>query len=239
MPPMPRPVPHIVLVLLCLVHALPQAPDATRDCRDAPWPGGGIDLLLRTFARDEALLPVWLRSVDLFWPPDIGAVLVVLDDTPRDVALGRRLRGWTARGNITVRHEGMPAWLRSVRVPHKGRHFMVWSNLQADLYSEAAHIVISDVDAPFYQRVTPDLLFRDGRPVVVADTQFQYWCGRLRRCAPPPLSKYADNGPTSRTEGTISDTVKTSRLSECLFFFASLFAEEARRGETGSNSIIH
>ena len=89
---------------------------------------------------------------------------MVLDDTPVDKDLAATVQVLAQSAGIAVRvvHETSPSWLLELRGGGQGRLLMIWSNLYADRYASAQHIAITDMDAPFFMQVTPQMLFRQG-----------------------------------------------------------------------------
>jgi hypothetical protein len=131
------------------------------------WPR--VDLFVRTYHGAVVLLPLLFHSIARFWPRNVGRCVVVLDaNDPLDqhsIGLG------LAPDWCELQYERVPDVMAA-----NGRWAQQWSNLWLDNYTtpDTQFVVITDTDAIFIQKVTPDLLFdRSGRALHPISPHFQ------------------------------------------------------------------
>eukprot|EP00276_Gloeochaete_wittrockiana_P004862 CAMPEP_0184645152 /NCGR_PEP_ID=MMETSP0308-20130426/1687_1 /TAXON_ID=38269 /ORGANISM="Gloeochaete witrockiana, Strain SAG 46.84" /LENGTH=326 /DNA_ID=CAMNT_0027073995 /DNA_START=368 /DNA_END=1345 /DNA_ORIENTATION=+ len=132
------------------------------------WGGASVDLIIRSFRRDASLLLMLFRSIDLYWPKNIGNIIVVLDEGEEYFA--RSL----FPHYVKVYYSMFPPAFRDKTggAGYIGQQiFYLW----CDNFTTSDYVAIIDADAAFVTKVTPDLLFRSGNPIVIgAKKESQY-----------------------------------------------------------------
>eukprot|EP01116_Phalansterium_solitarium_P013776 TRINITY_DN31193_c0_g1_i1.p1 TRINITY_DN31193_c0_g1~~TRINITY_DN31193_c0_g1_i1.p1 ORF type:complete len:430 (+),score=74.48 TRINITY_DN31193_c0_g1_i1:1743-3032(+) len=131
------------------------------------WPS--VDLIVRAAGNPSTLgvLEYMFRSVELFWPKNVGRVIAVFDaEDEGNVQLA-------LPPYVTVFYETVPPELQATG----GRYFNQWSQFWADNYTDAEYIVYIDSDSMLSTKVTYDLLFRDTpngrRSILIGSKEFQ------------------------------------------------------------------
>mmetsp|Transcript_19349 Transcript_19349/g.31690 ORF Transcript_19349/g.31690 Transcript_19349/m.31690 type:complete len:435 (+) Transcript_19349:264-1568(+) len=122
------------------------------------WPS--VDLIVRTFSRDTSLLLMFFKSVDLFWPKNIGDIIVVLDEGEEYLVrplLPAYVKVYFSKFPSMPKHIYAPAGFIGQQLFH----------LWCDNYTKSDFVAIADADSPFISKVTPDLLFRERKPIVI------------------------------------------------------------------------
>ena len=128
------------------------------------WPGR-VDLMIRAFAGVAIWLQLMLRSIELFWPRNIGRVILVMDASRQD----RQVVEALVPDFVSVYYEAFPPGLAG-----NGRWAQQWHDLWADNYTDADFIAIADTDSLFLQKVTPDLFFSpSGQAIQFLQSDFQ------------------------------------------------------------------
>mmetsp|Transcript_47401 Transcript_47401/g.88307 ORF Transcript_47401/g.88307 Transcript_47401/m.88307 type:complete len:318 (+) Transcript_47401:242-1195(+) len=141
------------------------------------WPGT-VDLIVRTFSNDVQPLISFFQSVELFWPKNIGEMILVLDEGDE----------WIEEANFVprdwrVEYEG------EATPPLQGILTSYWSNYYTDKYCKSDYVAIGDSDMVFHTLLTPDLLFNltTKKPYMVINPTYQreyfmtgstWWWGR-------------------------------------------------------------
>lgn len=113
-----------------------------------------IDLYLRTGCREQNILIYLLESIYLFWPRDLGSIVIVLDENDRgfaDVVVPEFYREFHT---FRIIYERIPCI--------SGRLFNQYSYLNLHKYINSDYVVTIDTDCVFTMPVTPDLLFSAG-----------------------------------------------------------------------------
>lgn len=119
------------------------------------WVGhpGKVDLWLRAGCNGARELKYLTASVELFWPRDIGSIVLVLDESDRPIV--HHLVPNDTRHDYVVRFEYAPCM--------PARIFNQVSYLFADHYSTADVMVTIDSDCVLFSPVTPSLIFRNDK----------------------------------------------------------------------------
>lgn len=107
---------------------------------------------------------VLLRTMKIFFPQEKVKLLVVLDgEKKKDHKLGKRIAKKWPYPEICYRDPGNPA------VYHKkGKSRMFWDMMYPDHCTNLPYVGYIDTDTFFSTLVTPNLLFENGKPVIVA-----------------------------------------------------------------------
>ncbi len=107
---------------------------------------------------------VLIRTMKIFYPIEGLKLLVVLDDEkPEDHSLGERLKSEWPYPDVCYRGPGDP------EVYHNyGKGRMLWDMMHPDNCTNATYVGYIDTDTFFSTLVTPDLLFENRKPVIVA-----------------------------------------------------------------------
>ena len=126
------------------------------------WPAT-VDLVCQFNIKHGYLAHIMLRSIELFWPKGIGKVIVILDSGEEHLAT--MLPPWvtTIFKEPESELDSMPGYLV--------KEF--W-NLWADNYTTADYVAFMDTDAPFITLITPDLLFRGNKLIVVGGSAHDF-----------------------------------------------------------------
>ena len=110
----------------------------------------------------------WLfRSISLFWPKNTRLVVVLDQDVETDRAYGSTLGEANRYKEIELRVCYMEPYAEEL-IHHSGKMRMYMDMMHADLCTNATYVGLVDYDTVFTTAVTPNLIFEDGRPVVIA-----------------------------------------------------------------------
>ena len=107
---------------------------------------------------------VLVRSMKLFVPSNIAKLVVVLDEeNPQNKQFGDEIKKEWPYPDICFRPPGDPeiyyGW---------GKARMFWDMMHPDLCTNATYVGFVDTDTLFDTIVTPQLLFEDNKPIIVA-----------------------------------------------------------------------
>ena len=119
-----------------------------------------MDLVCQFNIKHGYLAHTMLRSIALFWPKGIGKVIAVLDNGEEPLAA--MLPGW-----VTAVIKEPESELENI----DGWHTKEFWNLWADNFTTADYVAFMDTDAPLITLITPDMLFRDNKLIVVGGPQ--------------------------------------------------------------------
>lgn len=116
------------------------------------------------------VLQYMFYSIDLFWPKNIGDVILILDK-------GEESMHKEFPSYVKIFYESFPErfpgmfyhWITNPI----GRIGMQWSNLWADNYTDAEYVAIFDSDAVFTTYVSPDLFFKKNKLIMIGNPTFQ------------------------------------------------------------------
>jgi len=117
----------------------------------APRKSPSCDAIIRSTHDYSLFLNTLLRSLEIFWPHDMGKIIVILSDSDED-----RSYALTLPDYVTVFFEGLPPFFdlwaktsfnkrRSLAASHR-YHRAQWSNFISDRYSSADFLTIFDAD---------------------------------------------------------------------------------------------
>lgn len=107
---------------------------------------------------------VLIRTMKIFVPQERAKLLIVLDDEkPADHQLGHRLKQEWPHPSICYRPPGDP-----IIYNDNGKSRMFWDMMYPDKCTNVSYVGYVDTDTFFSTLLTPNLLFEDGKPVIVA-----------------------------------------------------------------------
>ena len=112
----------------------------------APKIKPSCDALIRSTVNYSLFLNTLLRSLEIFWPRDMGKIIVVLDDSKED-----RSYALTLPDYVTVFFEQLPpfidVWDKDITLSSRNAYNRAqWSNFISDRYSSADFVTIFDAD---------------------------------------------------------------------------------------------
>lgn len=112
----------------------------------APKTKPSCDAIIRSTIDYSFFLNTLLRSLEVFWPRDIGKIIIVLNDSEED-----RSYALTLPDYVTVFFEALPLfsdlWRKDINFPNKYNYDRsLWSSLIFDRYSSADFVTIFDAD---------------------------------------------------------------------------------------------
>lgn len=122
-----------------------------------------IDLYLRTGCNGIMEMKYLFESIELFWPRFLGSVVIVLD--AGDETILNYLLPRNPSHRYVVAFEHLPC------LP--ARVFNQYSYLNLDRYCTADYVVTIDSDCIFHSPVTPDMIFRQGKVILIYSRIFQ------------------------------------------------------------------
>ena len=107
---------------------------------------------------------VLIRTMKIFIPHERAKLLVVLDnEKAQDHKLGKKLKQEWPHPQICYRDPGDP------NIYHNwGKSRMFWDMMHPDHCTNAAYVGYIDTDTFFSTLVTPNQLFENGKPIIVA-----------------------------------------------------------------------
>lgn len=123
-----------------------------------------VDVVVRASCHDRAQLQVLFASLEVFWPADLGDIVVVLDEGDESAIESVRPANWaTTRHSFRFLYERVPCIdgtvARQVSLANLDRH------------TDADFVVVVAPDTVFHTPVTPDVLFDNvGRAVKVVSS---------------------------------------------------------------------
>jgi hypothetical protein len=104
-----------------------------------------------------------LESIEIFWPRFLGSIILVLD--AGDQIILEHLLPRRPTHHYVIAFEHTPC------LP--GRVFNQYSYLNLDRHSIADYVVTVDSDCIFHSPATPDLIFRQGKVILLLSRTFQ------------------------------------------------------------------
>lgn len=122
-----------------------------------------IDLYVRVGCNGIMEIKYLFESIEIFWPRFLGSIIVVLDIG--DQAILNKLLPEKPTHHYIIAFESVPC------LP--GRVFNQYSYLNLDRHSTADYIVTIDSDCVFHLPVTPDLIFRQNKLLLLSSRTFQ------------------------------------------------------------------
>lgn len=128
--------------------------------RDFP---SSVDLYLRTGCNGLSELRSLIESVEIFWPPRVGKIIIVFD--PSDFLVSSSVIPTATEHQYQAVFEHTPC------LP--ARIFNQLSYLHLDLYSKSEFVVTIDSDCLFVVPVIPEMLFRNGSVILPHSNLFQ------------------------------------------------------------------
>ena len=128
--------------------------------RDFP---SSVDLYLRTGCNGLVELRSLIESIEAFWPPHVGKIIIVFD--PSDFLVSKSVIPTVTEHQYETVFEHIPC------LP--ARIFNQLSYLHLDLYSKSEFVVTIDSDCLFVVPVIPEMLFRNGSVILPHSHQFQ------------------------------------------------------------------
>lgn len=151
------------------LSALPAIPHQSQETKlENPWKGVPDFILYLRFTSgqrwENEYKNVLLRTMKIFLPEERAKLLLVLDNEKKqDHALGDRLKSEWPHPEICYRDPG------DGNIYHNwGKARMFWDMMYPDVCTKVPYVGFIDTDTFFSTLVTPNLLFENGKPVIVA-----------------------------------------------------------------------
>ena len=133
-----------------------------------PWEGIPDFILYLRFTSgprwENEYYNVLIRTMKIFMPHERAKLLLVLDnEKPQDHKLGDKLKKEWPHPEVCYRDPGDPGIYH-----HWGKSRMYWDMMHPDHCSHVPYVGFIDTDTFFSTLVTPNQLFENGKPVIVA-----------------------------------------------------------------------
>ena len=163
---------------------------------------------------------VLVRSMKLFVPNEIAKLLVVLDnEKPDDHAFGEKIKKEWPYPDVCYTDPGDPGvyygW---------GKARMFWDMMHPDLCTNATYVGFVDGDTFFDTLVTPQLLFEERKPIIVAKIGLAPYA-----CWVKATEAFLAKKEVMQCMSTFPVTVKTQHMKEMREVLSKQFGKDFSR----------